>query len=82
LESLRYKLSDRDTSRFKKWNLGTQITLEDAIQAYRAITGACEFGVRQFVESNAIPKKLTVRKVIELTNGNFGDKQFSEFFVR
>ena len=80
IEGLRYKLSDRDTSRFKKWKLDTKVSEEDAIQAYRAITGACEFGVKSFVESVKIPKSLTVKKVIELTSGRYGSEQFAKFF--
>ena len=80
IESLRYKLSDRDTSRFKKWTLATRVSESDAIQAYMAITGACEFGVRSFVESAKVPKGLTVKKVIELTRGQYGANQFAAFF--
>lgn len=80
IESLRYKLADRDTSRFKKWKPATKITVEDAIQAYRAITGACEYGVKQFCESTKIPEKLTVSKAIELTNGRYGSDKFAGFF--
>jgi hypothetical protein len=79
-ESLRYKLSDRDTSRFKKWTLKTKVNVEDAIQAYRTITGACEFGVKSFCESVKVPEKLTVTEIIKLTDGRYGNKQFAEFF--
>ena len=80
IESLRYKLADKDTSRFKKWSLTTNVSVEDAIQAYRAITGACEFGVKNFCESIEVPNKLTISKVIELTQGKYGNQQFKEFF--
>jgi hypothetical protein len=80
IADLRYKLSDRDTSRFKKWELDTKVSPEDAIQAYRVITGACEFGVRQFVEGKKIPKGLTVKKVIEMTQEQYGSAQFASFF--
>lgn len=80
IESLRYKLTDRDTSRFKSWNKKTKVTLDDAIQAYRAITGACEFGTRQFCESQTIPEDLTVGKVIKMTKGQYGAETFAGFF--
>jgi hypothetical protein len=80
IESLRYKLSDRDTNEFKKWKLTTIISLDDAIQAYRAITGACELGVRNFCESVKVPEKLTVKKAIEMTDGKYGSDKFAEFF--
>ena len=80
VESLRYKLSDRDTSRFKKWKIDTKVSLNDAIQAYRAITGACEFGVKNFCESITVPKTLTVSKIIELTQDKYGNETFTKFF--
>ncbi len=80
IESLRYKLSDRDTSRFKKWTPKTKVSVEDAIQAYRAITGACELGVKNFCESIKVPKQMTVSKVIELTQGKYGNEEFQKFF--
>ena len=79
-ESLKYKISSRDTSEFKKWNLSTLVTQEKMIQAYRAITGACEFGVRNFCEGKKLPKKLSVKKTIEITSGAYGSTTFAEFF--
>jgi len=80
IESLRYKLSDRDTTRFKKWTLKTKVSAEDAIQAYRAITGACEFGVKSFCESKTIPEKLTISEVVKITSGSYGSDNFANFF--
>ena len=80
IKSLRYKLTDRDTSKFRKWMVTTTISVDDAIHAYRAITGACEFGVKNFCESIEIPKNLTVSKVIELTDGKYGNQEFRKFF--
>jgi hypothetical protein len=79
-DSLKYKLSSRDTSEFKKWNRSKVVSAEKMIQAYRAITGACEFGVRSFCEGKKIPKKLTVAKAIEITSGQYGHDQFKGFF--
>ena len=82
INDLKYKISSRDTSQFKKWKLDKVITEEEAINAYRSITGACESGTRMFCESIKVPKKLTVKKVIELTDGRFGSDQFKEFFSK
>ena len=82
-ESLIYKLSNRDFSEYKKWTLDTPITKEQAIKSYRAITGACEFGTRHFVESlDKKLRKLTPRKVIELTKGQYGSCKYKEFFMK
>lgn len=80
IESLHYKLSSRDISRFKEWKITTKVSVEEAIQAYRSITGACEFGVKNFCESIELPKTLTIKKVVELTQGQFGNKEFARFF--
>jgi hypothetical protein len=50
------------------------------IQAYRKITGACASGVKHFTESIDAPDELTVKEVIELTQGRFGSDEFSRFF--
>ena len=82
-ENLLYKLSNRDCSEYKKWTLDTPITKEQAIKSYRAITGACEFGTRHFVESlDKKPRKLTPRKVIDLTVGQYGSSKYREFFIK
>ena len=79
-ESLIYKLSNRDTSEFKKWAINKKISLKQAIQSYRAITGACEYGVKSFCDGVKTPKSLTPKKVIELTMGQFGNDKYAEFF--
>ena len=79
-DSLIYKLSNRDTSKFKEWELDRKITFAEAIESYRAITGACEEGTRGFVKNTKIPKKLTVSDVIEITKGQFGNEIYKQFF--
>ena len=79
--SLVYKITDRDTSEFKSWKLSDIKTLPQLIKAYRVITGACEFGVRDFVESAKLPKKMSVAKAIELTKDKYNNQKFKEFFT-
>jgi hypothetical protein len=79
-ESLRYKLSDRDTTPYKKWTLKTEVKSEEAIQAYMAITGACAMGTQLFCESIEVPKTATIAKVVELTRGKWGNEEFEKFF--
>jgi hypothetical protein len=50
------------------------------IVAYRVITGACEAGVRQFLATRKVPKKLSVAKAIEITRGAYGNEGFEGFF--
>ena len=79
-DSLKYKISDRDTSKFKKWKLTDVKSINELIQSYRAITGACEFGTKQFCESQKLKSKYSIAEVIKLTNGKFGNDKFKEFF--
>ena len=83
VEDLKYKISNRDFSEFEVWKnkLDDKISIDDAIAGYRVITGACEFGVKEFVKSIKIPKTLTPNKVIELTKGQFGNEVFSNFLT-
>jgi len=81
-ESLKYKISSRDTSEFKKWTPKTVVTQALMIQAYRAITGACEFGVRSFCEGKKLPKKISIQDAIKLTKGQYGNETFAGFFQK
>lgn len=80
-ESLIYKLSNRNTSQYKGYTLDTKVSKKEAIQMYRAITGACEQGTKMFVKSlERAPKNLTIKEIIELTEGQYGNDTFKKFF--
>ena len=82
-DSLIYKITSRDTTKYKSWSLDTEITHAEAIEAYRTITGACSFGTRHFCETILGDKKkdkYTVAEVIELTKGQYGADSFESFF--
>ena len=84
-DSLLYKLdNNRDTTPYKAWTLDTSITKRQAIQSYMAITGACETGTRHFVETrfgDKVPARTTVRKVIEMTAGQYKSDVYKNFFT-
>ena len=80
-EGLIYKLGSRDTTEFKAWTLDKEVTKRDGIRAYRAITGACELGVRAWMESKSVPEKLTVGEIVKLTRGAYSSDVFEKFFV-
>lgn len=80
-ESLIYKISNRDTSKYKSLKLTSKISFEKAIKMYRVITGACEFGCKSFVSRlKETKKEYTVQEVINLTSGNYGNEQLRSFF--
>lgn len=84
-ESLIYKITSRDTTKYEAWTLDTEISHAEAIEAYRTITGACALGTRHFCETILGDKKkdrYTVAEVIELTKGQYGSETFRKFFNR
>ena len=58
------------------------LSFEEAIECYRVITGACEFGTKNFIETFKVPQKdYSVNEIIELTQNQYGGKTFKEFFI-
>ena len=80
-----YKISDRDTSAYKNMSLNDILTFEDAIVAYRVITGACSAGTRYFIE-HRLPeprkKTYTIGEIIKLTDNEYGNDKFKKFFEK
>jgi hypothetical protein len=59
------------------------MTAKEAIESYRVITGACEAGVRGFVQSQGgLKKTYTVKEVIKLTKGQYGNEVYAAFFTK
>ena len=84
-DSLIYKISNRDKSKYEAWTIDTEVTHAEAIEAYRMITGACAMGTRHFCETILGDKKkdkYTVAEVIELTKGQYGAESFEAFFKK
>jgi hypothetical protein len=79
-ESLIYKISDRDTSKYKDWKLEDVKTKAELIQCYRAISGSCEAGTRYFCEQNKIPNKCTISEMIKITENQYKNEVVKEFF--
>jgi hypothetical protein len=79
-DGLLYKISSRDPSEFRSWTLNKVVSKRDAIRAYRVITGACEGGVREWMDGKEIPESLRVSEIIALTKGAYGSEVFAKFF--
>ena len=80
-DGLLYKIGSRDTSEFKKWTMESVVTKRDAIRAYRTITGACESGVRNWMEKQGnTPDTITVSGIVAMTVGAYGAETFKGFF--
>jgi hypothetical protein len=79
-EDLIYKIADRDKSAYEGLGLNHEFTFQEAIEAYRVITGACAAGVKQFVSSQERKDKYSVQEIIGITKGQYGHASFAEFF--
>ena len=79
-KDLIYKIGNRDTSKFKDWKLDKKVTLKEAIESYRVITGACEQGTKNFVNPIKTKTFYTVNEIIEATKGQYGNGTYKNFF--
>ncbi|MGV6830344.1 MAG: hypothetical protein ACWA5P_02120, partial [bacterium] len=80
-EDLIYKISNRNKDEYKSLKLTSKLSFEKMIECYRVVTGACGFGVKDFVLSNGIEnKKYSIKEVIELTKNSYGGQSFANFF--
>ena len=73
--------ADRGAEQYRGISLDDSFTEEELKTMYRVITGACKAGTESFVNSlKDLKDKYTVREVIEMTDGQYGTKQFRAFF--
>ena len=82
-DDLIYKIKSSDTSEYKNFTKDTEVSFEKGIEMYRTITGACSFGVKDFVKNNNIKnKKYKISEIINITENSYGHKEFKEFFIK
>jgi hypothetical protein len=83
-DDLIYKISDVDKGEFEALKLTDTLTFERALQCYRALTGSCRLGMKDFVERMNISKrkKYSVKEIISLTKGEYGHSAFKLFFEK
>jgi hypothetical protein len=82
-KSLKYKISNRDTTQYKDYTLDTKLSLTDLIRCYRVITGACEGGAKYFIEQNKIEdREYVIKEFIDITKGQYGNETFAKFFSK
>jgi hypothetical protein len=81
-DSIIFKISDRDLTKWKHLNSKDKVTFEEAIQLYRDVTGACSEGTKYFVEQNKDKKKknYSIKELIELTKEQHGSEIFVKYF--
>ena len=81
---LRFMLAkDRGAEQYNSVGLDDAFSREDMAVMYRIITGACAFGVNQFIDAlENIKDTYTPREAIELTRNAYGGREFAAFFEK
>ena len=81
IEDYRFKLLRQDPEQLKGLDLDKPMSHSEAISIYRAITGACREGIRQWMNGKDLPDPITIRQVIDMTKSeDYGGMEFAEFF--
>ncbi|MCX4384302.1 MAG: hypothetical protein OSJ39_00715, partial [Clostridia bacterium] len=77
------KSKARGAEQYNHLTQESELTFEEAVTAYRVITGACRAGTQQFLDGLKEKKeKYTVKEIIEQTKGQYGNTTFADFFRR
>ena len=77
------KAKDRGADQYKDLTLESVLTYDEAVIAYRIITGACQAGTQQFLNNlKEVKEKYTVAEIIGLTKGHYGSTAFEEFIKK
>jgi CRISPR/Cas system CSM-associated protein Csm2 small subunit len=81
-----YKISNKSKDDYKNLKLSDFLSFEESIVCYRVITGACSFGTKDFI-SNRLndkkkKKKYSINEIIKLTENEYGNKMFKNFFKK
>ena len=82
ISDLNFKAAtDRGAEQYKRLTLDSIVNKDDAISMYRVITGACQQGTKNFLNSlPELKKEYKISEIIELTKGNYGADTFKKFF--
>ena len=78
-----YKLSgDESKESYRHLTLESILPFEECITFYRVITGACSFGVREFIESSGIENRTySIAELVKLTKGRYGSEALQSFLM-
>ena len=84
-DDLLYKINNKNKGDYKDLTLDSELSFEEAITCYRVITGACSFGTKDFVNNRLSENKkgkYTIKEIIDLTEGEYGNESFRDFFCK
>ena len=83
-EDLIFKVDGRRPDDFEHLTAESVLSFEESIIAYRVITGACSYGVKDYIR-NRLPQKqeeFRMSEVIRLTRNEYGGENFSKFIKK
>ncbi|WP_424363574.1 leucine-rich repeat domain-containing protein [Methylocystis parvus] len=78
IEELAFKGGDRNVEQYRSIPLDTVKSPQDWAFVYRIVTGACQFGTREFMKSKGeLKDSYTLAEILEQTRGAYGHEQFA-----
>ena len=82
ITDLNFKYLKQNKNKLKTLDRNKSYKVEEIINFYRIITGACLAGCEQFVNSNCSKKEYTLKEAIEIVKNNnaYENDKFIEFF--
>ena len=77
IEELAFKGGERDIEQYRDMSIDTVKTPGEWAIIYRVVTGACQFGTREFIKSKGEMKEsYSLADILEETRGAWGHDQF------
>ena len=77
LQEIEFKIGNRDISQFKNIPKNMKKSPDEWALVYRMITGACQYGVKNFMASKGkLKKQYTLDQILKETQGAYGHSQF------
>ncbi|WP_457797598.1 hypothetical protein [Methylocystis sp. S23] len=77
IEELAFKGGERNVEQYRNMPLDTEKSPQDWAFVYRMVTGACQFGVREFIGSKGqLKESYSLKEILEETRGAFGHDKF------
>ena len=82
-EDLIFKIGNRSKDDYKNLTIESKLKFDEAVKCYRVITGACQFGVKDFLYRKEIKNKsFTIQEMITITQNEYGNSEFTKFFTK
>ena len=79
VQELQFKIGPRDVSQYRNMPRDTEKSPAEWAIVYRMVTGACQMGVKAFMESRGTLKKTySLNEILDATKGAYGHERFSD----